>query len=62
MYILRNRGGVVKLMEEIIMHQSYFVDIVYFLIRFFVGPIVRLIWVKKVTGFRNIPLNSLGIN
>ena len=30
-------------------------DIVYFLIRFFVGLFVRLIWVKKVTGLRNIP-------
>lgn len=40
------------------MHQSYFVDIVYFLIRFFVGPIIRLIWVKKVTGLRNIPLKG----
>ncbi|HBH71291.1 MAG: 1-acyl-sn-glycerol-3-phosphate acyltransferase [Parcubacteria group bacterium GW2011_GWC1_42_11] len=40
------------------MHQSYFVDIVYFLIRFFVGPFVRLIWVKKVTGVRNIPLKG----
>lgn len=37
------------------MHQSFFVDIIYFLIRFFVGPIVRLIWVKKVTGLKNIP-------
>lgn len=45
----------VELGEEIIMRQSFFVDVAYWLIRFFVGPIVRLIWVKKVTGLENIP-------
>lgn len=37
------------------MNHSFFVDFVYFLIRFIVGPIVRLIWVKNVTGLENIP-------
>lgn len=37
------------------MHQSFFVDVTYFLIRFFVGPFVRMIWVKKVVGIENIP-------
>lgn len=36
-------------------HQSYFVDVTYFLIRSFLGPIVRFIWVKKVMGIKNIP-------
>lgn len=37
------------------MYQEFFVDVTYFLIRFFVGPIVRIIWVEKVTGLENIP-------
>lgn len=37
------------------MHHSFFVNFIYFLIRLIVGPIVRLIWVKKVTGLENIP-------
>lgn len=37
------------------MHQSFFVGLVYLFIRSFVGPIVRIIWVKEVTGIENIP-------
>lgn len=37
------------------MYQEFFVDVTYFLIRFFVGPFVRMIWVKKVIGIENIP-------
>ena len=34
---------------------SLFINTTYFLLRFFIGPIVRLIWVKKVAGLENIP-------
>lgn len=50
----------VELGEEI-MHQSFFVDVTYFLIRFFVGPIVRMIWVKEINGLENIPAKGSAI-
>lgn len=37
------------------MNDGIFIDWIYFLIRLFFGPIVRLIWVKKVVGLENIP-------
>ena len=40
------------------MHESFFADWVYWLIRSFVGPFVRLIWVKKVEGIENIPMKG----
>lgn len=40
------------------MHQGILIDVVYFLIRFFGGPVVRLIWVKEVAGLENIPMKG----
>jgi 1-acyl-sn-glycerol-3-phosphate acyltransferase len=37
------------------MKHSPIIGVIYFLLRFFVGPIVRLIWIKKVEGLENIP-------
>ncbi len=43
------------------MYQEFFLDVVYSLIRFFVGPVVRMIWVKNVTGIENIPMKGPAI-
>lgn len=40
------------------MNHSVIIDWIYFLIRFFVGPFVRLVWVKKVAGLENIPMKG----
>ena len=40
------------------MSQEFFIDVIYYLIRLFIGPLVRLIWVKDVSGLQNIPTNG----
>ncbi|OIO30598.1 hypothetical protein AUJ77_02205 [Candidatus Nomurabacteria bacterium CG1_02_43_90] len=45
----------ISFLNKILATDNIFIDTTYFLIRFFLGPIVRLIWVKKITGFKNIP-------
>lgn len=37
---------------------SFFLEFLYHLIRLILGPIVRAIWIKSITGLQNIPQNG----
>ena len=42
-------------------YDNFFLELIYHLLRLVFGPIVRLIWIKNVTGIQNIPSHGPAI-